>query len=115
MADAGAGTLPKPSKPLPRNPQGMSIDLEWSPVPGATGYVVQVRKFPQKFEEHGDERLVPGGEATTTTVLALEPTSTYCFRIVALRDEERSAPSDEATMDTQAADCTPKERKCAVM
>jgi hypothetical protein len=106
--------LPKPAKPLPRNPQGMSIDLEWEAVPGATGYIVQVRKFPSPFAE-GDERLVAGGDTTKTTVMALQPTSTYCFRVVALRDEERSEPSVEATMDTQAADCTPKERKCAVM
>jgi len=103
----------KPSEPLTQNPQEESIDLAWEPVEGATGYLVLVRLFPQPHSSATEHFVLE--EGCRTTVKPLRPTSTYGFRLVAVRGTARSEPSDEAMMDTQAADCTPKERKCAVM
>jgi hypothetical protein len=102
-----------PTAPLPRNPQEEAIDLEWSPVEGATGYVVLVRTFPQPMDTA--ERHYVTGADCKTTVTGLRPTSTYGFRIIAVADSVESEPGPEVTFDTLAADCTPKERKCAVM
>ncbi|KAA0145976.1 hypothetical protein FNF27_07750 [Cafeteria roenbergensis] len=112
-ASADGAAPPKPDPPLPQNPQEESIDLEWAAVAGATGYIVLVRLFPEPFESAKEHFVL--GDACKTTVSPLRPTSTYGFRLVAVRGTARSEPSEECMMDTQAADCTPKERKCAVM
>lgn len=108
-----SGTVGVPDAPLPRNPQEESIDLEWGSVGDATGYIVLVRTFPQPMDT-AVRHYVTGGECKTT-VTGLRPTSTYGFRIIAVRESIESDPGPEVTFDTLAADCTPKDRKCAVM
>ena len=141
MADSEAPTKPT-TPPRVNNPQETSIDVWWDAVPGATGYVLQIRTFPKPWDEAREEQY--DAETRNVTVGGLLPTSTYQFRLVSLKGasvkdlrlalqcsypssciaspplgcvlagDQRSEPSEAASGDTLEADCTPKTR-CLIM
>uniref|UniRef100_A0A7S1G683 Fibronectin type-III domain-containing protein n=1 Tax=Bicosoecida sp. CB-2014 TaxID=1486930 RepID=A0A7S1G683_9STRA len=99
--------LATPGKPRAQNPQETSLDVEWDAVDGATGYELEYKEYaPDHWE--GSEKMVVPAEPTRVTVEPLNPTTSYQFRIVAIRGEERSAPGEEGYGDTLVANCGPK-------
>ena len=51
------------------------------------------------------------GSAETSNVEALNPTSTYTLRLIAIKDGVQSEPSDVLTVDTQAPGCAGEKKK----
>ncbi|MFF8096648.1 chitinase [Streptomyces sp. NPDC016675] len=66
-----------------------SVDLSWSPVPGATGYAV--------YRDGTRVRTVTG---TSTTLTGLSPSTAYAFQVAAVNDAGESARSATVTATT---------------
>lgn len=106
----------KPSTVRLDNPTEHSFSVSWDPFPNAKGYKLIVREFPKEWSTA--EVIVVEGNATRMEVVEGRfPTSTYQVRLVAvLQDGSDSPPSDEATIDTAVANCTPEKKssKCTI-
>ena len=110
-------TSTAPGKPRCDNPTETSIDVQWDPVEGATGYKIVVREFPKDWSEARIVEVPAGQVSSTLTVDELAPTSTYQVRIVAVTAAGDSEPSPEFTIDTAVGNCVPdkeKKNKCVV-
>jgi len=109
----------KPPKPEFDDCDETSIKCVWEPTPGVA-YRLQYKEFPEPWEECMSLEVEEGkGNAETTQVADLNPTSTYTLRLIAIKDGLESEPSDELIVDTQAANCTPTPdemapKKCVV-
>ncbi|GBG34702.1 Fibronectin type-III domain-containing protein 3A [Hondaea fermentalgiana] len=102
---------PRMARPEATNPTEFSVDIKWQKVDGATSYKLYRRKIPDTWETAKVTTI--GGSETKVTLEDLEPTSTYQFRIAAVTSEGEGAQSEDLTIDTAVANCTPK-KKCVI-
>jgi len=69
-------------------------------------YRLEYKEFPDDWADAKSIDIPKGqGSAQTSNVEALNPTSTYTLRLIAIKDGKDSEPSDELTVDTQGQSC----------
>mmetsp|Transcript_17320 Transcript_17320/g.34024 ORF Transcript_17320/g.34024 Transcript_17320/m.34024 type:complete len:120 (+) Transcript_17320:97-456(+) len=110
--DQGSSGAPRMQRPEVTNPTEFSVDVKWKQVSGATSYKLYRRKIPDDWSAT-NVTTIPGTEVKFT-LEDLEPTSTYQFRIAAVTSAGEGPQSEEITIDTAVANCTPKPKKCVI-
>lgn len=108
-----AAELGKVGVPRAQNPTETSLDVEWDPVEGATEYEMEFREYAPDEWGGAEKRTWPAAP-NKVTVEPLNPTTTYQFRMRAVKGEARGEWSETAYCDTLVANCGPKQSSCAI-
>mmetsp|Transcript_13564 Transcript_13564/g.23768 ORF Transcript_13564/g.23768 Transcript_13564/m.23768 type:complete len:123 (-) Transcript_13564:217-585(-) len=109
-----AASVPTPPKPEWQDADETSISCVWDPDPDCS-YRLEYKEYPDAWEDCMSIEIPKGqgkadagdGKDSGNTIEELNPTSTYCLRLVAIKDGVESEPGEELIVDTQAAKCTP--------
>mmetsp|Transcript_14460 Transcript_14460/g.17192 ORF Transcript_14460/g.17192 Transcript_14460/m.17192 type:complete len:120 (+) Transcript_14460:21-380(+) len=109
----------KPPKPQFEDCDETSIQCTWDPNP-LCSYRLEYKEFPDEWEDCMSIDIPLGeGSAQTSNVEALNPTSTYTLRLIAINQAGvESEPGDVLTVDTQAPGCDGRsgedKKKCVI-
>ena len=89
---------------------GGSLRVNWTRVPGATGYKVQWRSGEDTFDDaagDGRERRVSGGVTVTDTIPSLTAGTQYTVRVIATKHNTDDGPPSKGVSGTPVASVPP--------
>jgi pectate lyase len=105
-AAAGAAKPAAPASVTASQSAAGQVTLTWTPVPGATGYMIARSKSPTGFQRLCD--LCPA--ATTYTDNDAEDPATYIYEVAAISPGGNSARARSNTLDLRGGPTGPKNR-----
>ena len=93
-----------------------TIDVEFKPVSSISSYELQWKSIEKEWSNLSSASVSVSGDSVKSKAQAhnLEPGTTYCLRLVCIKNGSKGEPGPELIIDTEQVGCTPKQKSgCA--